>query len=440
MKVSRWGKIIGTVWVLFFSSACLSEESSTSSTSSVDGTDIARSKASSFKKSITTLRKERLFPCADKVKDGKSYNCRLHKYRIPSILVTVQDTVLAFASKRKENLEQRNPPGAIGDWKHETDNVVLRSTDKGKTWSKPIVVASRRGIDIHRGPVLIDERTNTIYSFMRFGPARISSQGVHPLAYTEETPLSQMRADKMGDYVSFSTDDGRTWSNPIQIFFPYPRDASGAGVANGSHGIQLSNGRFVIQARYKQGDKQHRVLFYSNSTRLHKGSQWNLGAIIKPKGINMSKQEFTIAESPKNVVLASFRTGGKSGEGRVLARIKNAVTVVKDPYHVKQIAAPNVHASLIRKRGGFDTYFLSLPGMEFDANAEGPAAENRKTLYLYRSVDGAKTWHGANIQKNGRYAGYSDMGMFSDGSIALIFESGQKENYEFMLFKHLKID
>ena len=44
--------------------------------------------------------------------------------------------------------------------------------------------------------------------------------------------------------------------------------------------------------------------------------------------------------------------------------------------------------------------------------------ESKGNLQLYRSIDGAKTWN-EDANKEDRYASYSDMGMFRDGTIAL---------------------
>lgn len=438
--------------------------------------------------------KTRLYECSKMEPEF----CREHLYRIPSLLITEDNSILAFASKRKKNLTGRD---IIRDWNHETDNVVRRSIDKGYSFSEDIVIASFPCVDIHRGPVLYDRANDTVYSFMRYSPAVKQMFGVAPHTYSESKSIKEMREDKiyrdakcdpakrgnpgskgenvsMGDYVSFSKDQGQNWSTPIPINLPYPEGATGAGFANGSHGIQLSNGRFVIQARYKFNGEQHRTLFYSDKkSKLHKGKNWVRGAIIVPnkvkvgnkkKPLNMSKQEFTIAESPQNVVLANFRTGEKSGKGRVQARIENATKVIQDPHHVEALRAPNVHGALLRKSDQFDDYLFSIVASKFDRNDVSESkAESRKGLILYRSNDG-DTWSQKSIiHKQERPTGYSDMDLFNGGSqkhIGLLFEAGKvcdkndtqcweeydacKEedcdkfsdiNYRFMYFKRLRL-
>ena len=52
-----------------------------------------------------------------------------YNYRIPSLVVTKDGTILAFVSKRKapKDYDRLN----IRDWGHDSDVALLRSTDKG---------------------------------------------------------------------------------------------------------------------------------------------------------------------------------------------------------------------------------------------------------------------------------------------------------------------
>ena len=67
----------------------------------------------------------------------KINSCMKNIYvKIPVVNSKGKFTVLAFANKRKESLTYHGDPATrpkfIGDWNHETDAEVLRSTDKGK--------------------------------------------------------------------------------------------------------------------------------------------------------------------------------------------------------------------------------------------------------------------------------------------------------------------
>ena len=65
---------------------------------------------------LNILRRHRLFNCKD-LKDVEE-KCREYLYRIPSVLITKNDTVLAFAGRRLKNLRKKGH--FIRDWHHET--------------------------------------------------------------------------------------------------------------------------------------------------------------------------------------------------------------------------------------------------------------------------------------------------------------------------------
>ena len=406
---------------------------------------------------VTRITKNKLFKCGDLEIEGETHKCKGWRNRIPSLLVVGSgddETLIAFANKRKENL--RNPGNHIFDWWHETDVIAVLSHDRGETWSDPIEVARRDDTDIHRGPVIYVKEAETIYQFMRYVPVR-KKRGLQPMDYKREATVRQMRQDQMGDYVTHSKDFGRTWSEPVPIDLPYPAHAKGVGVGNGNHGIQLSNGRLVIQARYfldgRNGMKSETVLFYSDHKRgLRRGEKWRLGPVLNPGGVRMSPQEFTLAESPKNVVLANFKTCDVD-YGRVKVRIDRAEEVIESANHDASLHAALVHASMARDPDGFKTYFFGIPGEQHPQPEEdrcGAQRESRRRMTLYKGSyngDHIEWSRSLQIDKKSRFAGYSDMVVFDDGSVGIIYESGdswrpenEEEVYSYMTYQHLEVN
>src|SRR5436305_752105 len=74
-----------------------------------------------------------------------------HTYRIPSVIVTLRGTALAFCEGRKNNR------GDAGD----IDLVLRRSTDGGKAWGKLQVVWEDGNTCGNPCPV-VDARTGTV--------------------------------------------------------------------------------------------------------------------------------------------------------------------------------------------------------------------------------------------------------------------------------------
>ena len=132
-----------------------------------------------------------------------------HTFRIPSLLTTHNGTLLAFCEGRTTG---RGDHGDI-------DLVVKRSADQGTTWSDVEIVYEEGGtkkVTIGNACPVIDEVTGTIWlTFCR---------------------------DNKNVLVTSSADDGKTWSNPIDIskdvtLAEWSWVATGPGV-----GIQLTKG------------------------------------------------------------------------------------------------------------------------------------------------------------------------------------------------------
>lgn len=112
----------------------------------------------------------------------------VHYYHIPQLLVTRIGVVLACAEARY----------AHGDGEN-TDVVLRRSTDGGRTWSASQVLARATDGGNHVLPVLVqDRKTGRIFFF-----CAVRDEGIADLSTT--------------NYFRTSDDDGATWSAPVDI-------------------------------------------------------------------------------------------------------------------------------------------------------------------------------------------------------------------------------
>ncbi|MFW6132341.1 MAG: sialidase family protein [Planctomycetota bacterium] len=331
---------------------------------------------------------------------GKNY------YRIPGLLATTDGTLLAFCQHRKSS---------VSDHGHDSDNLVRRSTDGGKTWSPPVVVATSKGVDIHTGPVVQHRRSGRIYKFCRYWPVKNAK------AVLASTPYRQMRERGLIDHVSVSDDDGKTWSAPEPIVLPFPDDARSVGVGNGVHGIQLANGDLAIAGGYRQdaGARVNLVLLSSDG-----GATWRAGA----KDPNASSiREFIFAQLSDGRVYCNFRNN-KEGDRRLTSLAPADLSSFGDIRRDRHLPEPVAHAGVNFIQPTRDrpegVLLFSNPNVRNVAGRWNK--HSRRKMTVRASLDSGKTWSHAVELWEGP-AAYSDIAVTQeDGAwfVHVLYEQG----------------
>lgn len=135
--------------------------------------------------------------------EGHAKDATQYGYRIPSLLVTKQGSILAFTERR------------LGLHDHAQNDIVLkRSTDRGKTWNDEIVV-HEDGMNSINDPLTVQlENGRILIMYARFPYGRHARDaGWIKMA---ELGYDDPKANVL-TFVCHSDDDGRTWSKPTDI-------------------------------------------------------------------------------------------------------------------------------------------------------------------------------------------------------------------------------
>ena len=320
-----------------------------------------------------------------------------HTFRIPSIIVTPRDTLVAFAEGRHD---------AAADSGH-IDLVVKRSTDGGVTWSALQVVGDN-GPDAWVNPcAVVDGRNGTLWL--------VSTQNRAADKESQITAGSSRAGITV--WAMKSADDGVTWSKPIEIT-PAVKKPEWTWYATGpGAGIQTRAGRLVIPGNHADADGVHRShLFYSDDG----GRSWRLGAIAAP-GTNES-QVVELADGrlmhnmrnhpPK--APANFRMIGISADG---GRTYSG-PIAED----RTLIEPPAQASIVR-------YPTSKDGGRTRLLFSNPASARRQRMTVRVSYDEGRTWAASRLVHEG-HAAYSSLVVLRDGRIGLLYERGAKSAYE----------
>jgi sialidase-1 len=320
------------------------------------------------------------------------------EYRIPGLLALENGTVLAFCANRKGR----------GDFGHDTTTVMRRSIDGGNTWGPIRVIAARPGADIHSGPVVYDRDKERLFKFCRYWPAANDAKKI-----TDSKTYDEMAELGWIDHVQISDDDGKTWTEPRAIRMDFPPEVFSAATGNGIHGIQLANGRLLIQGGYSERDGGRLLrrccVFASDDA----GGHWRRITDIDTADINVIR-EFVMAEKQDGGVYYNIR----STQGwRAVFEDEN----LRSDDELRDVAC---HAGLAvwRRPGGDPRWFFTHPNPTGEVRGEN-LSRRRQRLVLRISEDEGKTWL-REILIHGGPAAYSDVAVLPDGTVLVLFENG----------------
>jgi sialidase-1 len=320
------------------------------------------------------------------------------EYRIPGILALEDGTVLAFCADRKGR----------GDFGHDTTTVLRRSTDGGRTWGPIREIAARSGADIHSGPVVYDQQTDRVFKFCRFWPAAKDGKNI-----TDSKTHEEMSRLGWIDHVQISDDHGATWTEPKMVNMDFPPAVHSAATGNGVHGIQLADGRLLIQGGYSErqgGRLLRRCCVFASDDH---GETWRRITDINTADINVIR-EFVMAEKQDGGVYYNIRS----------TKGWRAIFEGGDLHGDDELRDVQCHAGLAvwRRANGNPRWFFSHPNPIGVARQEN-FGRRRQRLVLRISEDQGKTWP-REIVIHDSAAAYSDAAVLTDGTVLVLFENG----------------
>lgn len=339
-----------------------------------------------------------------------------HTYRIPSVIRTQNDTLLAFCEGRKSG---RGDAGNI-------DLLLKRSFDGGETWSKNEVLWDDNGHTCGNPCPVVDESTGTIWLLL-----------THNLGSDHESNIIKKKAESTRTvWVSHSSDDGRTWTAPIEIT-KSTKDPSWGWYATGPGiGIQIKHGphrgRLVIPCDHSYDDPNGKLQgggFEFGAHSIHSddhGKTWQLGGTIRPKANECQVVE---VEDGRGSLLMNMRS--YFGRKRRTHSVSNDGGVSwSSPVDAPRLIEPVCQGSIVR----LSWMRRSRPGVLLFSN---PASEKGRVKMTVRaSFDDGTTWPVARVLHSGP-AAYSCLVGLPGNAFGCLYEAGDENAYESIVFHRL---
>ncbi|MGA0845810.1 MAG: family 20 glycosylhydrolase, partial [Luteolibacter sp.] len=346
----------------------------------------------------------------------------VNTYRIPGLATSNDGTLLAVFDIRNDG---------SGDLPGNIDVGLMRSTDGGYTWgAMQAIMDFDAGVSDSSGNGVGDPAILVVRVNGRIWCAALGSFGNN--AWNGSGP--GLTKEETGQfYLSYSDDDGVTWSEPYSITSQIKEAAWNLYFMGPGKGICLRDGTLIFPAQYRDASGvAHANFIYSKD----RGQTWQNSP---PAYVNGSEwtSEAQMVELDNGDLLISMRN--------YLSRKERLWNIYSWDQENESIADgrwgdawynetdPTVMASV-------ETYSSMIDGDPWSGILfANPDSTSRDKMTIRLSLDQGQSWP-YRRKIDDRPAAYSCMTILPDGDIGILYETGDANAYQTLTFARFPLD
>lgn len=325
-------------------------------------------------------------------------------YRIPGLVTSNRGTLLGVYDIRYNSSV---------DLQEKVDIGVSRSTDKGQTW-EPMRIAMTFGETgglphaqngVGDPSILVDEKTNTIWIVAAWthgmGNGRAWNNSMPGMTPDETAQLMLVKSE----------DDGKTWSQPINITSQVKNPSWYFLLQGPGRGISMQDGTLVFPIQFIDSTRiPNAGIMYSKD----RGKTWHLHNLART-----NTTEAQVAEIEPGTLMLNMRDN--RGGSRAVAITKDlGKTWTEHPSSRKALQEPVCMASLLKVEAKDN-----ITGKPLLLFSNPNTTRGRHHITIKASLDNGLTWSPSQqvLLDEGESWGYSCLTLIDKGTIGILYES-----------------
>lgn len=345
----------------------------------------------------------------------------VHTYRIPGLVTTNEGTLIAAYDIRYDN---------ASDLQGDIDVGINRSTDGGQTWEEMQVIMDmgewgglpEEQNGIGDPSILVDDETGTIW---------VAALWTHGMpgerAWTASGP--GIEPEETGQFMlTKSEDDGKTWSEPVNITGQIKDPEWQLLLQGPGRGITMDDGTLVFPAQFKdEKGMPYATIIYSKDH----GESWSIGS-----GAKSNTTEAQVVQLSDGSLMLNMRDN-RGGARSVYTTDDLGESWQKHPTSRSALIEPVSMASLIEFPCPEDE--LSKYCLLF---SNPNSTESRKNMAIKMSTDDGLSWPTDQqilLNENQGY-GYSCLTPVDEQAVGILYEGAGDLFFQKVLIKELLAD